>query len=254
MAMPAPPPGSPLQGRLTGLRLETSSGALRGMFASVPVTAFAHLEAQADGLLHAQELAYWQHLRALRRRQSFLLGRYAAKRALSALAPGTEPSQLHIRTGILGQPVVEGPTSLEVSITHADGVFCALAFPAVHPMGVDVEHLDAHRAEVMRTQCLAGEIAEANALLGDATLAAAVLWTAREALSKALRCGMTCPFELLAVKDLVLDGGLAGGRFQNFGQYRFLSWLGARDVLTLVFPHTTTLHADGPMIDEEPCA
>jgi len=73
---------------------------------------------------------------------------------------------------------------------------------------IDVEDLVPDRSEVMKTQILPRELEAAGAAWpGLREQHCTMLWTAKEALSKMLRCGMTCPYELLAVKELYAGGG-----------------------------------------------
>ena len=108
-------------------------------------------------------------------------------------------------------------------------------------MALDLEEIDVGRTRVMLTQIGATEAERAAAVCPSTELAAAVVWTAKEALSKALRCGMTCPFELLETCELEECDGAYTGRFRNFGQYKFVSWRRERSVLTFVLPKKTEL-------------
>ena len=83
-------------------------------------------------------------------------------------------------------------------------------------------------------------------MCGSTDLAATVVWTAKEALSKALRCGMTCPYELLEICGLEQRDGFFLGRFKNFGQYQFQSWQRGNTVVTIVLPKKTELEFSFP--------
>ena len=72
------------------------------------------------------------------------------------------------------------------------------------------------------------------------------LWCLKEALSKALRCGLTVPLELLAVGSAEAGPPGLGVTFANFAQYRGLS-LAAGDLaaaLVLTRPPAVTLALD----------
>lgn len=228
------------------LLLETRDGPLRAAFAQVGAGEYAAVEHSRRIWLHPTELRYLDTLSAERRRRSYLLGRCAAKRALGCLLPQAPAAQLEVANGVFGQPVLRYATSepLDLSISHTDQLGCALAFPALHPMGLDVEQVSVERAHVMQSQMVAEELAAAEAAVGSAPAACALLWTAKEALSKALRCGMTCPFELMAVAGIEGEPPALGGRFRNFGQYQFQTWIGAGTVLSLVLPRSSRLLTD----------
>lgn len=156
------------------------------------------------------------------------------------------PTQLEIAAGIFLQPVIR-PGLAEpagVSITHSATVACAIAYSELHPMAIDVEEIDPARNEVMRTQILPGELSLAAAAWDSPSNHCAIIWTAKEALSKVLRCGMTCPYELLAVKDLTVGDACFSGGFENFAQYKFQAWIAGQTVMTIVLPRNSTMTAD----------
>jgi 4'-phosphopantetheinyl transferase len=211
--------------------------------------------ALADSLelfLHPVEQLYFRSLPADRRKRSYLLGRYAAKQALRGLSPGLEPAKVEIASGVFQYPVVR-PGMAEpagVSISHSERVACAIGYSETHPLAIDVEDLVPDRSEVMKTQILPRELEAAGAAWpGLREQHCTMLWTAKEALSKMLRCGMTCPYELLAVKELYAGGGIFGGQFENFGQYRFQVWVGGASAMSIVLPRNSTLETDlGPVV------
>lgn len=242
--LPSMPPGTlaePL--RLTLHRpkdLSTASLAL------VHTTAYPTLHARCGQFLHPQEAAAYAQLVAPRRQQSFLLGRYAAKQALSSLLHESVWTRLQIVPGVFTQPVVHYPTPapVEVSITHAGDLAGAVAFPAGHPMGLDVEPLNATSLEAMRSQLLEPEWHAAGQLSSTALLRATILWTAKEALAKVLKCGMMTPWSLLETVALQAEPGGYGGHFRHFGQYKFHTWVLQEHVLSLVLPKWTTLEGE----------
>lgn len=162
-----------------------------------------------------------------------------------------------IRNGERGEPIVrdgdlKSPTSLAtgaadgdrkspplgVSLSHVNGCGVAVAFPAGARIGLDLELIDARRAETVRKGVpLSGEeegwlkstaLHEASALL--------LLWTAREALGKALGCGLACKWETLALRQIEpAGGGVFSGWFLHQRHFRCVSWLGADSVMSLAF-------------------
>lgn len=111
-------------------------------------------------------------------------------------------------------------------------------------MALDVEEPDAARAAIMKSQIEPGELDEAVALTESETGACTLVWTAKEALSKALKCGLTIPFELLAVDRLERGSAYISGQFRNFGQYKFQTWRHGGVALTLVLPLRSELLTD----------
>ncbi|MEY4484857.1 MAG: hypothetical protein RL693_2309, partial [Verrucomicrobiota bacterium] len=177
-------------------------------------------------------------------RISYLLGRYTAKSALDkCIGPEFEPFRALIKSGVFCQPVVHCHvlSPLGVSISHSDRLVCSLAYPEEHPMAIDVEEIDEARTKVMLTQIGEVEGILAKAVCPSINVAATVVWTAKEALSKALRCGMTCPYELLEVCEVEACDGNYTGRFKNFGQYKFQSMRRGDSIITIVLPKKTEM-------------
>ena len=128
--------------------------------------------------------------------------------------------------------------ALGVSLSHVNGLGVAVAFPAGARVGLDLELIDARRAETVRKGVpLSAEeeawlkvtsLPEASALL--------VLWTAREALGKALGSGLACKWESLALREIASeDGGVFSGRYLHQPQFRCVSWVGPSAVMSLAF-------------------
>ncbi|MBT6805405.1 MAG: 4-phosphopantetheinyl transferase family protein, partial [Verrucomicrobia bacterium] len=105
-----------------------------------------------------------------------------------------------------------------------------------------IEEWDTKRATTMRTQCHTEELHCLEKIGLGSAASGAVGWTAKEAISKALRTGMTCPFKLFGLKSIEAhpDGGITG-LFINFCQYQFRSWIIEDKVLSIVLPKRTRL-------------
>lgn len=243
----------PASRRVQSIRLLRADAAFTGYFASIGAEAYPALRERAEAILHPAELAYFRPLPAEARRVSFLLGRYAAKCALLRRLGPVNLSAIEIRFGVFKNPIVCFPLEepWHVSITHSDTVACALAFPAAHPMALDLEHIDAARTRVMATQCRESERSELAAIGLTEDAACTVLWTAKEAVSKALGTGMMTPFELFEVQAVEsLGGGQFRGLYKAVGQFQFRAWILGDTVLTIALPKNTRMEFDagGPVL------
>ena len=183
------------------------------------------------------------------KKQGFVLGRLAAKRALGALLEEPDLRRIEICAGIYGQPLVRHPRAgpVEVTVSHSHGLAVALAYPAEYPMGIDLENVAAVSA-----QTVIGELGASPPELTwlakggmDEATACCVLWTAREALGKALRIGLNSPLGILALSEIHADGqGTWGGRYLNFPQCQFRSQVQGSRVLTLAMPREAELRGE----------
>ena len=183
------------------------------------------------------------------KQESFLLGRLAAKRALGALLAETDLRKIEIRAGIHGQPLVEHPRagSAEVSVSHSHGLAVALAYPAGYPMGIDLETVSKGSAGTILGELQASP-AELTWLVSsgvDDATACFVLWTAREALGKALKIGINSPLGVLALAEIQGVGANQWtGRYANFPQCRLLAQAQGGRVLSLALPRDAELGAE----------
>lgn len=170
-----------------------------------------------------------------KRRREYMLGRYAAKTALAVWHNAPSLAAYTIATGAFDQPVVLAASQADVTLAHTADAAIAIAHERGHPMGVDLETVAPERVEVVRSQVAAKELPSAQTSRYNEVTQLFLLWSAKEALSKALRCGLTCPFEVLAATDVrISEDGLCTGTFVNFAQYQFVAWLVGSRTIALV--------------------
>lgn len=190
-----------------------------------------------------------EHLKGFRfpaKREGFLLGRLAAKRALAALLEEPDLRQIEIHSGIYGQPLVRHPRAgnLQVSVSHSHGVAVALAFSADYPMGIDLETVSAVSAATIIGELEASPAEFTWLATGgvDEATACCVLWTAREALGKALKIGLNSPLGILSLADIRAgDTGTWLGRYLKFPRCQCLSQVKNGRVLSLAMPTEVAL-------------
>jgi len=140
-----------------------------------------------------------------KRRADFLLGRWAAKELVADLLGGGERTAPPLDTfeivpGPSGAPVVRladgGPLPLGVSVSHSDGTaFCAAWHDPDGTLaaGADLERIEPRSEAFVRDFFTAAETAawEARAAGRPRDALATGLWSAKEAVLKALRLGLT---------------------------------------------------------------
>ncbi len=234
------PHGSVLRDGLTRLDLTRDDGPATAWLAALPAAAFSAIEPRAADWLAPVELAYLCRLDVPRRRQSYLLGRVAAKRAVLRYLGIADPRAVTVDRGVFQQPVVRAAAFdvPGVSVSHTDGWAVAVAHPAGHPLAVDVEAVTPERAATVRAHLTPDEAA----MLGRTGVSPTVLWAMKEGLGKVLRCGLTVPLEVLAVSELTTDiDGRAAGTFRHFLQYRAVGWEEAGHAVAVVLPRATAL-------------
>jgi 4'-phosphopantetheinyl transferase len=227
-----PKTGAPLQLSRSGEPIEAALGA-----------AFqAELRADLPHFLDIGEKKYLESLKYPLRRESYLLGRLAAKRALAVIFPEAEFDKLEVARGVFDQPVViSRGHQAEISIAHSGGAAVAVACRAGHPIGVDLEQLSGEKAEFLQSSFTERESETMRKLSMPAETARYLLWTIKEALAKTLRCGLMVPFEILELSELQQTANEFTAHFTHFAQYKAHSWLLQRNALSIVLPKKTTI-------------
>ena len=245
---------------LQKLEFRRGTDVRHAVFAVVDDTELLPYSAAPELMLSAAELAQYANLHFAQKRQAFMLGRLAAKTALGAMLEESAWPNISIRAGVFGQPLVTHPRALgiDVTVSHSNDVAVAVAFPADWPMGIDLETVagDAVAAVVAALDASAEERAWLAAEPMGGSANCGVLWTAREALGKALKTGLNSPLGILSLcnfKPAIADpadpadpAGAAGaasaaGSYTNFPQFRWLAQAFGERVLTLALPREIEL-------------
>lgn len=178
--------------------------------------------------LHEKEKQHLKGLTYERRIKSYLLGRYAAKQAVSQFVGVDDLTQIHIENGIFNQPIVSG-YDIQISLAHSDNLAVAIAFDPRVLIGIDVEK---------RNRIVEFELTEDEQALGRDPL---LLWTMKESLSKVLKTGLTVPLEILEVKEINEKQGMFSSTFTHFFQYQTLSWLWPDYAFSITYPKNTQI-------------
>lgn len=208
--------------------------------AVVPLKNFSIVADHVHNILHPMEMVFFKRLLVDKRKASFSMGRYAAKIAASRFITEEENlSKIEVASGIFGNPLVRYPSHdiPFVCITHDDQYAVSIAYPDVHPMSIDLESIHDDKIPVIKSQCSLNEIKLYDKLsISEATFYT-LLWTIKEAISKAIRCGLTIPLKLLSIKNFrLINGNEYVSDFTNFGQYKAYSFILNNHVFSLALP------------------
>lgn len=147
-----------------------------------------------------------------KRRRDWLLGRYAAKRALATSDHEFDGGLAHweIRADHDGAPRVwrDGqPASAEISLSHSGGrAMCVVAPPDTAP-GCDLERIEPRSPPFVDTFFTARECAlVAETPVADQPLMVTLIWSAKESALKVLRHGLTKDTRSIEVETQLGDG------------------------------------------------
>jgi 4'-phosphopantetheinyl transferase len=197
--------------------------------------------------LRASELEYFRRLKSGQRQTQYFLGRLVGKEAISLYLNEKNKQSMEISSGVFQQPFVRycAFDTPALTLSHSSDFAIAIAYEPGHIMGVDVEQIDLAKTEIFKGSLTDHERSLAARALVGPGLVCNVLWTIKEALSKAIKCGMTIPLEILEVEQLERqsDGSFLS-HFKHFGQYKAYSWLLPGFVLSITLPKKTELQLD----------
>lgn len=200
-----------------------------------------------DRVLHTSELAYYYTtLKHEQRKKSFLLGRLAAKHAIG-YKKDIDLTKIQISPGVFMQPIVKGNkvNNIHVSISHNRDFGVAIAYPEEHPMGIDIEEVNDKNLYTLKEQLMVAEWNQSRELGLSEIQFATMLWTAREAISKVFKTGLMTPFPIYEISNIrQTDWNTYTSFFVNFAQYKAISHLHQRSVLTIVCPMNTEINID----------
>lgn len=239
---------------------------LSAYLSSISFLNIREIEALAQTILSKDEIIYFDQTINEKRRHSYLVGRLAAKLAISRYMnnnfffdfkkPAAEEllislKDISISMGCFGQPMVDmaNPRCLDISISHCDDHVAALAFPRWHPMALDIENIQPSNADAILTQITPSERLIIDNSLLQKDVGATLIWTAKEALSKVLKCGLTVPLEVLEISNIeTISHSSLRIYYRHFSQYKSISWvISANRILSIVLPKKTNIEEPFPL-------
>lgn len=196
-------------------------------------------------ILHPDEISHYESLKFDRRKASYLLGRVAAKNAISELVIEKIQSVL-IEFGVFKFPVVKSikNQNIQVSISHCGNIGVALAFPEEHPLGIDIEKIDKSKVDAVKAVICENEFKLIKSSFLSELIGSTIVWTIKESLSKVLKTGMTMDFKVLEIKSLQKEGTVYISTFKYFTQYKSLSYQVNDHICTIVLPKNTSVNFD----------
>lgn len=196
--------------------------------------------------LHDEEIKHLKTLQYERRINSYLLGRYSAKSAISGFISEPNLRKIHIKSGVFNQPVVMGDSiaNIQVSLAHSDDLAAAAAFDEMIILGVDIEKINRNTASVVEGELTQRERDLARAIAQSDENFFLVLWTVKESLSKILKTGLTAPLHILEVNDTHIEDGCYMSTFSNFFQYHTISWIDVDYVFSMTYPKYLKMNVD----------
>ncbi|GAB6989838.1 4'-phosphopantetheinyl transferase family protein [Paenibacillus pini] len=200
--------------------------------------AYSELADKLDAYLHLDEIDYLKTLKYEPRIKSYLLGRYAAKKAIASLLDDNDLTKIHVKNGVFNQPVIlhDSPKRIQVSLTHCNDIAAAIAFPEIMILGIDIEKINSSLTRTVEAELTSSEKIIATRLSCSYESFSTIIWTLKESLSKAIKTGLAVPLQLLEVKDIEDKDGCWVSSFTNFSQYSAISFVVEGYAYSLTYP------------------
>lgn len=198
------------------------------------------------GILNIKEKIYFDNLDFEKRKKSYLLGRFAAKTSVSQLLEIDYMDEFLIDKGIMGHPVLLclNNQNIQVSITHCDDLGCAIAYPFAHPIALDIEPIKEDIDEMKECFMTNDEFDLVHKLNCTNTEKMSMIWTAKEALSKLLKTGLTTSFDTYEIAKCEISDGYWTCWFQRFTQYKAINFYAQGHAFSFAFPKKSELVID----------
>ena len=176
-----------------------------------------------------------------KRKDDFLLGRFCAKQALSKFSGDPAFLNFEITNGIFNQPVIRSSRvePLSLSLSHSNGQSFALVCDLVNPICIDCESIQeiAIKPIVATLGPVEKELPNSLSERFDSAIVPIVIWTLREALGKALNCGLSVKNGILEVASLSsLSKSILMAEYLNFSHFRGISFATKAMIFSLSVP------------------
>ncbi|HTX89628.1 MAG TPA: 4'-phosphopantetheinyl transferase superfamily protein [Anaerolineales bacterium] len=166
--------------------------------------------AGSGGFLSESELEKFSTLRFPKRRDEWLLGRWAAKSLVHSMPTYQHYSleEIEIRNAPEGAPYIRPPGEAAspdcLSISHRDrSALCALTMGSGLRVGVDLEKIEPRSTAFVADYFTPAEQALANAgQAGTSQAVVTLIWSAKEAMLKALGVGLRWDTRRVEVREI----------------------------------------------------
>ena len=229
------------------LEFKPSRDNLVGSYAIVPMDLNDETKVKKN-YLSSHELEILGKLDHKSRVESFCAGRLAAKKTITLLNPEYLATEVSIIPGLLENPIILSTPqlNLNVSISHSQSFAFAAATSSICPIGVDTEVISNKNFNEYAELSTRTEILLTMKIFQEDELSSATrLWTLKESLSKAIKCGFTIPLDLLEI--ISFDEEFKNRCvFKNFPQYRGISFNFKDNMFALCLPYSINVYDNFP--------
>ena len=202
----------------------------------------SYTDEDLERVFSKEELKNYHNRKNNKRKKELFWSRKMAKAAIYDINKEIkEMPKIHIGKGQFGQPIVkEGQRAYQVSITHCSNYAAAIAFPEEMMIGLDMEKVE-HKEQIGIEDILTDREKSLIPALLNKEIFALIMWTAKEALGKFLRLGLTMNFDILQIVDVRPTEDGYQSEFRFFPGLIAYTTVADDIVYTLVYSKSITL-------------
>ena len=228
------------------LPLEKSS--FESFFCLASYLSPAALEKWRETYLHSAEFMEYENLVNSRRKHAYLLRNYCTKHAiLRCLGKSLSYAKnLYIYNYITSQNILTSDrlyyARLQVNITHSETLGFAVAFEGLYPLGIDIERISIEKTQSIERLLSSHEENLIKTDIRENIITA--LWTAKEALCKALGGGLSVFSEVTVISEIFSYDNYKEVFFTHFPGYRAYCFSLDHYILTIAFPYYRRFQID----------
>lgn len=153
-------------------------------------------------ILHDKEKEHYYSIECVKRKKSYLFGRYCIKRAMTLNGMTKKQREVCIDYGEFNHPIVihGNEKNIQVSLSHSNDVAAALLFTQKYILGIDIEKIINESANIM-SEILFDK--ERNFIQKEnENIILVSMWSAKEALAKSLKIGFSASFKIFEICDI----------------------------------------------------
>ncbi|EMB73064.1 4'-phosphopantetheinyl transferase family protein [Streptococcus mutans] len=155
--------------------------------------------AEMVGLLSSDDYIQYTNCISPKRKKQFLLGRLCAYKAINILTNFRE-SSVSIEKSFFNAPIIKGNGDISITISHSEDWVVAVAYSSKLMLGVDTESFSNNELIEKNISNIHQKVFNYITLYTNMN-AYTLCWMVREALSKALRTGLTISEEVLQISE-----------------------------------------------------
>lgn len=204
----------------------------------VPLSMFNTLAEDKENIFGEFERQYFEKLKFLKRKETFLCGRYAAKQSILKIDDTIKPPSADIVYGLFNNPIIRHSyLNFGVSITHNSEAAIAVVFPDIFSVGIDIESISSCKPDIIDKQLSNDEKRIIKEKFSNTNSGGTVFWTIKEAVSKIMGGGLLISFNILEIESIEeISGNIFESAFKHFPHLRGISIRVNNSIFSMVFP------------------